>query len=335
MTVTAKQIAAKLNLSEAAISMALNNKPGVSTETRKLVTETALNMGYDFTRIKQSNKGSGTIHFIIYRKHGAVVSDTPFFNTLSDSVMETSKSFGYKFMLQHLIDGNGDVQDQLNRILSADCVGIVLLGTEMKQEDFFPFAYINLPIVVLDTYYRSEKMDCVLINNVEGSFLATKYLISKKQTQPGYLRSAYPIHNFEERFEGFYLALRANGMSRSKSIVHQLSPSMDGAYADMKELLKSGEEIANCYIADNDLIAAGAMQAFKEFGYRIPEDIAIIGFDNMPLCTYLSPNLATVNVPIKYMAQIAVERLISVIQGTKFYPIKIEINTNLIIRKSV
>lgn len=335
MSTTAKQIAEKLHISEAAVSMALNNKRGVSTETRKLVTETALNMGYDFTKIKQAKKGFGTIYFLIYRKHGAVVCDTPFFNTLSDSVMDSCKTKGYKFMMQHIIEYNGDIQSQLDRIISTDCVGIILLGTEMKQEDFFPFAYINLLIVILDTFFRSEKMDCVLINNGEGSFLATKYLISKRHSQPGYLQSNYSIYNFDERMEGFRRAVRAHGMSASNSIIHQLSPSMDGAYADMKQLLKENEEIADCYVADNDLIAAGAMKALKEFGYKIPDDIAIIGFDNMPLCTYLSPNLTTVNVPIKYMAHVAVLRIINIIEGDKFYPIKIEINTNLIVRKSV
>lgn len=335
MSITAKQIAQQLGLSEAAVSMALNNKPGVSTETRALVKEAALNLGYDFTKIKHSKKTFGTICFVIFRKHGAVVSDTPFFNTLSDSVMESSISSGYKFTLQYIIDDNGDVQEQLDHILPADCVGIILLGTEMKREDFFPFAYINLPIVLLDTYFRSEKMDCVKIDNMEGVSIATKHLIAKRRQQPGYLRSTYPIFNFVERFEGFLSAIRANGMSASKSIVHDLSPSMEGAYADMCALLEAKDEIANCYVADNDLIAAGAMKALKEFGYRLPQDVAIIGFDNMPMCTYLSPSLTTINVPIRYMAQTAVNRLINIIQGAKFYPIKIEISTNLIIRKSV
>lgn len=335
MAITAKRIAEMLQISEAAVSMALNNKPGVSTKTRKLVTETALNNGYDFTKVKHAHKGANAIYFLIYRKHGAVVSDTAFFNTLSDSVMDTCKAEGYQFMMQHIIDGNGDVQSQLNRIISTDCAGIILLGTEMKPEDFFPFVYLNVPIVVLDTFFRSEKMDCVLINNEDGAFQATKYLISKRHSQPGYLQSNYSIFNFNERIEGFRRAVRANGMSASKSIIHQLSPSMDGAYADMKQLLIENEEIANCYIADNDLIAAGAMKALQEFGFRIPEDVAIIGFDNIPLCTYLSPNLTTINVPIKYMAYLAVQRLKNIIEGEKFYPVKLEINTNLILRKSV
>lgn len=314
--------------------MALNGKPGVSTKTRNLVLETAHNHAYDFTKIKQTNKGTGTINLIMFRKHGAIVNDSPFFNTLSCSVEESCKQHGYRLGIKYINDSN-DIGEQIVSILSPDCVGIILLGTEMRSEDFFPFVYINLPIVLLDTYFYSSKMDCVLINNVDGAYRATNFLIKKRQKQPGYLHSSYSIYNFEERAEGFYKALRTNGMSASKSIVHLLTPSLDGAYLDMIELIENGEELADCYFADNDLIAAGAMRALKEKGYSIPKDVGIIGFDNVGLCTYLDPTLTSVNVPIKYMGLTAVNRLISVMENKKYYPIKIEINTNLIKRKSV
>lgn len=334
MPISAKELAKKLNISEAAISMALNNKPGVSTKTRNEIIEAAHNYGYDFTKIKQSNKPNGTINMIIYRKHGAVVADTPFFSTLTDSIQKTCKESGYKLSIRYIYSGE-DVKEQLDVILSSDCIGLILLGTEMHEEDFAPFAYVNIPVVLLDTYFNSMKMDCVLINNVEGAYQATHYLIKKRHTQPGYLHSSYPIYNFEERADGFYKAIRKNGLSTSKSIVHLLSPSMEGAYSDMKALIENGEEIAESYFADNDLIAAGAMKALKESGYKIPQDISIIGFDNQPICTYIEPNLTTVNVPKEYMGEMAVRRLIHVLESKEFLPTKTEIGINLIKRKTV
>ena len=79
MSITAKELAKKLNLSPAAVSMALNHKPGVSTATRRLVFDTAEKYGYDFSRISEKNSITGSIYFVIYKKHGAVVTDTPFF----------------------------------------------------------------------------------------------------------------------------------------------------------------------------------------------------------------------------------------------------------------
>lgn len=334
MSITAKELAEKLNISAAAVSMALNGKPGVSTKTRKKIIEAAHNYSYDFTKIKNTSNKGGNINFIIYRKHGAIVTDTPFFKSLSDSIAENCRKLSYKLTIHHIFDLE-DVSKQLNALVTNDCIGIILLGTEMQKEDFFPFSYVKLPIVLLDTYFSSTKMDCILINNVDGAYKATNLLIKKRHSQPGYLHSSYPIYSFEERSEGYTKAIRENGMSRSKSIVHLLSPSVDGAYADMKEILLKGETLANCYFADNDLIAAGALKAFKEFGYKIPKDIAIIGFDNMPLCTYIEPNLTTVNVPVDYMGQLAVERIIYIHESQQYSSIKLEVNTNIIYRSTL
>ncbi len=338
MAITAKELAKLLNLSEAAISMALNNKPGVSTKTRKKVMEAAKQQGYDFSRINEDNATTtptnGTVYFINYRKHGAVVSDTPFFSQLSEGIDWGCKKARYYLNVYYLYEGD-DIDSHLSQILSQGCKGIILLGTEMKEEDFRPFSKLNIPLVLLDNYFETITKDCVLINNVQGSYQATAYLISKCKAQPGYLHSAYPINNFNERADGFYKAVRANGMSTSKSIVHLLSPSVEGAYADMLALIDQKEETARCYFADNDLIAAGAMKAFRERGFRIPEDIAVIGFDNMPVCTYVEPPLTSINVPKQYMGEMAVQRLVSILGSKEYTPVKIEILTNLVKRKSV
>ena len=145
----------------------------------------------------------------------------------------------------------------------------------------------------------------------------------------------YPISNFDYRADGFYKAIRENGMSASKSIVHHLTPSQEGAYEDMKNLLKSGEEPADCYFADNDLIAIGALQAFSEAGYSIPKDVAIIGFDDLPACMKISPRLSTIEVPKYFMGETAAKRVIQMIEDITALPLKIEISTKLIKRRSV
>ena len=334
MSITAKELAKQLKLSEAAISMALNNKPGVSTATRKRVLEAAKAGGYDFTRLTESPAPwteKGTLSLIIYKKHGAVVTDTPFFNQLTEGIEAGCRQSHYLLNINYLY-GDEEVPAKLNTL--SYCNGIILLATEMKYEDFKPFEELRIPLVVLDTYYESLKYDCVLINNFQGAYQAASYLIRKCKSQPGYLRSSYPIGNFNERADGFYKAIRDNGMSASKSQVLSLTPSMEGAYDDMMELLENGEELSRCYFADNDLIAAGAMKAIKKRGIRIPEDVSIIGFDNMPLCTYVEPSLSTINVPKQYMGQQAVQRLVHLLESKEHFPIKLEVGTQLVRRKS-
>ncbi len=336
MSITAKELAAKLNLSEAAISIVLNNKPGVSTTTRKRVLEAAHKYGYDFQKkAVSSTVPQGTICFVIYHKSGTVIrNDTAFFSALSNGVSIGCKREHYDLVIRYVYEDE-DLEEQLYNIKTSQFSGIILLATEMDDTSISYFSDFELPIVILDSYFEMLDYDCVKINNAQGAFLATSHLISKRKTQPGYLCSSYPTHNFQERSEGFYKAIRTNGMSRARCVVHALSPSQEGAYADMKEILESGEEPAPCYFADNDLIAIGAITALKECGYRIPEDIAVIGFGDLPLCEFVTPTLTTINAPTHFMGKTAVGRLVQLITERDTLTYNIEIRTTLLKRNSV
>ena len=110
---------------------------------------------------------------------------------------------------------------------------------------------------------------------------------------------------------------------------------MEGAYLDMIHILREKPAMAQAYFADNDLIAAGAMRALKEWGYRIPEDISIVGFDDMPICEFLEPPLTTMDVPKKRMGELAMKLLVQKIHQDLKIPVKIELSVRLHERKSV
>ncbi len=334
MSVTAKELARLLGLSEAAVSLALNNKPGVSTSTRMSVLNAARERGYDFTRKAVADRSRGTICFAVYKKSGAVVADTPFFAALADGISLACKRQGFDYVIRYLYEDER-LDSELYALDAAGFSGLILLATEMDLASVRRFSGVRTPTVLLDSYFETLDYDCILINNIQGAFVATDYLIMKRRAQAGYLRSAYPINNFEERADGFYKAIRKNGLSSSKSVVHRLTPSQEGAYEDMRSLIAAGEELAECYFADNDIIAIGAARALKEAGLQIPRDIAIIGFDDLPMCEVFDPPLTTVHIPIAVMGETAVRRLIDRIDRGPLHPVKIEINTVLKKRKSV
>lgn len=334
MGITAKELAKRLKLSESAVSLALNNKPGVSTETRKRVLYTAKELGYDLSKISEQTISSKNINLVIYKREGAILVDTPFFSQLTEGI-ELSCKKNQLNLVVNILQKNDDIDWRIRQIAYSDCAGIILLGTEMRQEDFVPFSKLEVPIVLLDVGFDTVNCDCVLINNVQGAFTATSFLIEKTDKQPGYLHSSYSISNFEERSDGFYKAIRFHGMSTSKSIVHRLSPSVEGAMSDMLSFLERGDELADCYFADNDLIAIGAIKAFLQHGLKIPEDIAIVGFDDMPGAEYIEPTLTTMNVPKQYMGEVATLRLLELIKNPNALPVKNEIFTTLVKRRSV
>lgn len=334
MGITAKELAKKLNLSAAAVSMALNHKPGVSTKTRQLVYDAAVKYGYDFSRISEKRSMNGSVYLVLYKKHGTIVTDTPFFSEVTEGVSLECKNQNFKLKISYIYEDD-TLQKQIEDLRYSDCSGMILLGTEMNAGDLSPFLSLSFPLVLLDAYFDTVPCDCVLMDNLQGAYLAARYLIRKCKTQPGYLRSSYQIGNFSRRATGFYNAVRDSGMSASKSIVHRLPPSIDGAYADMLEIIRSKETLAPCYFADNDLIAVGAMKAFRQCDISVPGDISVVGFDNMPVSSVIEPALTTVHVPKQYMGECAVRRLAEIMQNPGQPPVKIEVSTTLMKRQSV
>lgn len=333
MGITAKELAERLGISTAAVSMALNDKPGVSAETKKRVRIEAERLGYDFSRIKRKDTAGSSILFVVYKKSGAVVADTPFFSNVTEGIRKACNTAGFRLSIQYLYEADMSSRT-LDDIRYSDHAGLIILGTEMLSDDLSMFLDLSIPVVILDSYFENFTCDTVLINNSQGSYQATRHLIRQCKSQPGYLRSSYRINNFNEREEGFRKAVRSHGMSISQSIVHDLTPSLSGSYSDMKGIIASGEPLARCYFADNDLIAIGAMRAIKEAGLRIPEDIAIVGFDNLPMSQMVDPMLTTIHVPQEYMGEAAVRRLSERLEHPDVPTVKTEVGTLLIDRYS-
>lgn len=333
MAISAKELAQILNISPATVSMVLNKKPGISDRTRTMVLEAAERYGYDLSK-KMETDSKGIIQFVIYKNHGTVVTDTPFFSAVIEGIDEGCKEAGYELQITYFYEQE-NIKEQLTLLSEKNLQGLLLLGTEMSETFFQPFSELKLPIVVLDTYFEQLYCDAVLINNVQGAYIATDYLASQGANQIGYLRSSISIGNFEERADGYFKALRHHHIDTSHPYVHLLTPSMEGSYIDMKQLLEQKVPIATAYFADNDLIAAGAIRAFKEAGYRIPEDISIVGFDDMPICEFLEPKLTTMAVPKQQLGLLAVERLVRKMEHRTKAIIKIEVSPQLKERESV
>lgn len=331
MSITAKELAKLMNISPTAVSMALNNKPGVSTQTREKVIQAAEHYGYDFSKLSLKNK-SDNIYCIFYHSHNAILNYTPIFSELTEGLEQECRNNGYRLKQIQINEKSNDLQKWIEDIRLSNCAGIILISTEIDINAFQAFKSLSVPIVLLDSHFNSSDLSSVVINNAQGAYLATNFLISQTGKQPGYMCSSYKIGNFEERRVGFNHAVREHGMSVSNSITHKLSPSIEGSFADMLEIIDQEETLAGCYFADNDLIAIGAIKALKLRGYRIPEDIAIVGFDNISESRIIEPALTTIDIPRKFMGLTAARQLIWQIENPIPHTVKIEISTRLVKR---
>lgn len=335
MGITAKELAKRLNLSATAVSMALNNKPGVSIETRKLVVSEAEKLGYDFSKLSLKKKKSENIYCIVYRSNNAILNYGPIFSEIIDGIEQECRANEYQFKALQIYEHTDDINKCIEDLRITDCVGLILLGTEITDSICRQFLQLSVPVVLLDSYFDSIDCSSVIINNIQGAYLATNYLINRCNEQPGHLCSSYTIKNFTERMIGFNRSVQEHGMSVGKTITHSLSPSIDGAFTDMLEIIDRKDSLARCYFADNDLIAIGAMRALKVREYSIPDDIAIIGFDNISEARIIEPALTTIDIPRRFMGQTAAIQLIRQITNPIPHSVKIEVSTSLVKRFSI
>jgi LacI family transcriptional regulator len=335
MSIGIKDIARRANVSMATVSLVLNNKAGVSPETRRRVLSIIDEMGYKPNLpSRQTPTRRGTIRFIVFNSHGQVVADTPFFASLTGAIDAESKKDGFRLVISHISER--DIEAELRLIREEQTLeGFILLATEMNEGHLQHFLELDTPFVVLDSYFEMKPLNQVVINNCEGVCKAIHHLYEKGHRQIGYCGSSVMINNFLERNQAFIQATRQLKIPVQERHIFRVQPTIDGAYQDMLVRLSDSSDLPTALFADNDLIAMGVMKALKDKGISIPGDVSLIGFDDLPFCEVTDPPLTTIRVFNRSMGKLAVKRLKSLIEeGTEEF-VKIEVGTALIQRDSV
>jgi len=336
MPLTVKEIADIARVSTATVSMVMNNKPGIGAATREKVLSIVEEHGYNVSPLKNGLlKRSGTIQLTIYKKHSQVVADTAFFEALIAGIEATARLSGYQLTIKSIPSQVLDI-DLICAGWNGDSVdGILLLGTEMDEQDMLNAQKIDKPLLVLDACFLGISSNYVVIDNISGVYRGVNHLISSGHQEIGYLKSSIEIQNFIERYEGYRKAVIDAGIEHNQGYTVQLRPTIEGAYADMMEYLRNKPNLPTAFFSDNDIIAFGAMKALKEMGFRIPHDVSLVGFDDMPFCTITEPTLSTISVNKKMLGTFAVENLIGLMTSNKNYHSKTLIGVDLMPRDSV
>lgn len=315
--------------SPATVSNALNRKKGVNKETAEEIFRVANEIGY-------SNEAKiSKIRFVIYKRNGSIIDNSPFFSNLLEGVEAECREYGYELIISNL-DRRSDFYDQrLEEILNDRTTAVIMLGTEATDEDFDSFLTAKCPIVILDSWSTSMNFNGILINNSDSAKNAVEYLLKKGHREIGYLKGKFRIKAFNARATGYTRALYKHGIAFNEQYIVTLSTTMDGAYKDMLLYLNQRPKLPTAFFADNDMIALGAMKALIEKGYRVPEDISLIGFDDLDSCEISTPRLTTIRVFKQEMGQLAVRRLKDVMKDGNGIKSKIQICTEFIERDSV
>lgn len=329
MKVSIKRLSEITGFSQATVSNALNNKRGVNKETSEKIFAAARENGYTLeSHIKN-------IKLVVYKNSGVIVSDTPFFSALIEGIESESRNAGYETTVLNLYRNAPDFDTLLAVLLNDPSSAIILLATEMMEEDIIPFTQAVSPVVVVDNWFEKNIFNSVLQSNTDSVYAAVSDLIEKGHRKIGYLKGNIRIKNFTFREAGYKMAMADAGLKVDDKYTFLVTPTMEDAHEDMKRLLQDNSEMPTAFFADNDNIALGVMKALKEYGYKIPKDISIIGLDDMPFCTISSPALSTIKVQKSELGRTAVRRLLEIIDKKDTAKLKIHVWDEYIERDSV
>ncbi len=329
MKVSIKTISEATGFSPATVSNALNHKPGVNSQTAEKVLAAARKLGY-YTESRVSK-----VKFVIYKRNGVIVEDTPFFQIMTAGAEAECRAHRLEMVLSNLDRRDENFEEQLRWIQNDKSAAVILLGTEMLDEDADLIRGLEVPFVVIDFWKEDMVYNSVLINNADAARTATDYLIRKGHERIGYLRGDYRIRPFRDRASGYRSALRRARIPLQEEYVITLRTTIDGAYEDMKKHLETNSELPTAFFADNDMIALGAMKAMADFGIHIPEDVSVIGFDDLSFSSVSFPPLTTLRVPKQEMGRVAVRRIVELLKADGEPCLKQEVIPSFIERESV
>lgn len=329
MRISIKDLSEKTGYSIATISNVLNGKPGVNSETVRDIINTARSSGY----IQQ--KKIKKIRLILYKKTGKILDDTPFFSTLYKGIEAACNEYDLKLEISTLDNRLDDFHLKLDEILRDATAGFLILATEMTEEDVQKFENCIAPIVILDNRFEKSDFPSVSTENLRSASKIVQYIYEKGYDKIGFIQSSVQIDNFVEREKGYHMALSELELEDISDYRIELSPTMEEAYEDMKRYIASGKKMTNAYFVVNDMIAFGVMKAITEAGYKIPEDISLVGFDDLPFSKVSSPALTTVHVFKEEMGKLGVNLLASKIATDLPTYLHCVLGTEMIFRDSI
>lgn len=329
MKVSIRKISELTGFSPATVSNALNHKKGVNRETSEKILKVAEELGY---RAKEKIK---KIRFVIFRRNGLIIDDSPFHPAVIEGVERQAKKMGYDTVFCHVDVNDTGCRAQIEGILSDAESAVVLLGTEMMEEDFEPFQRAHNKVILLDGWSDEHFFNSVLVSNTDSAVRAAEYLLHKGHRDIGYIRGDFRIQAFKYREIGLQRVLSREGIPFRQEYVATVGTKIETAYEGMKQYLDRTSVIPTAFFADNDTIAIGAMRALKEYGYDIPKDVSIIGFDNVSFGAVSDPPLTTVHVYKHEMGEMAVRQLAMAMEDPKKVKMKIQVCTDFVERGSV
>ncbi|PSJ57619.1 LacI family DNA-binding transcriptional regulator [Pseudaminobacter soli (ex Li et al. 2025)] len=332
---TIRDIAEAAGVSPATVSLVLNGKGEISGVTRARVLEAVASLNYVPRATRNSTEPGETLRFLKIAKHGHTVNrDHSVF--ISDYIDGMSAEATRRNYTLEVVSFEGQLISSVAESLAgAPISGVIALGTELTEADIRLIQGLGLPTVFIDTFYDVLDANFVDMNNEDAVYKVLSHFQKQGFRRIGLVASHVETTNFRLRRDAFFKNMARLGLSVNQADILSVESTYDGAYLDTRELLTNGLDLAECYFCTNDIIAYGFIRALREHGIAIPDDVSIIGFDNLPQSATMEPRLTTIDVSKRKIGYLAVTILNDLIGAAEPQPpVKILVGADLVLRAS-
>ncbi|MBM7581620.1 LacI family transcriptional regulator [Caldicoprobacter guelmensis] len=327
---TIKDVARRAGVSPSTVSRALSGRVPVDKETKERVMEAVRALNYKPNVLAKGLKEGKT------NTIGLIVPNicNPVFPAVARGVEDVARERGFTVILCNTDENIEAEKDYVEKLQKRWVDGFIFATAREESHHILELKEKGFPVVLV-VRHMAEVVDAVVIDNYKSSLEAVRYLISTGHRRICIVNGDTSLTLYRERFEGYRHALEAAGLGMEPDLVLDAAGRDDNGYGAVMAMLKKGV-LPDAVFATSDPKAIGAIRAIKDYGLRVPEDVSVVGFDDLDISAFLDPPLTTVSQPLYEMGARAAQRLISLINGEKPDKPQMElVQAKLVIRKSV
>lgn len=316
MSVTIKDIARKVGVSIATVSMVINNKDSrISERTKQRINEAIRELNYHPNIAARSLMTSET------KTVGLIIPDVsnPFFADFAKNLESRLSQHQYSLFLCNSNNNLEKEENYLSELINRNVDALVISSVNIEElSETELFRQVKTPILLFDRKLDSSNINTISIDNFRGGYLAAQELVRHGHTDLCCISGSFRLDNIRTRFEGFRSFLGESGLSFGGESLYEGELTLEHGYRSAKEFVRRRKEKNyTAVFCTNDLIALGVYKAFREEGVRIPEDVSIIGFDNVEFTAYLSPPLTTVAQPVRELGEKSADIVVNLLSGNR------------------
>lgn len=335
---TIQDVAEKAGVSLATVSRVFNRKSNVALETKERVLEEASRLGYSPRKYTRQNKSTAQKHVAVLLSERL---DDPiggqFYGLAIRSLERVLGDLEYRLFFRTVRgdDQEPDLAFLRNTLDDKDLAGLVLVGCPMSEKIITALKEQRIPFVLLDNCTPHQAVDCVVNDNVFGAKAVVNHLIELGHERIAFICETVNHWSFMERFHGYELALSNAGIEIDKDLIktgqdhHRRYP-----YYCTCELFSDPDKAPSAIFAANDTMAMDCVKALRDMGLRVPQDVSIVGYDDMYFSEHTEPGLTTIRVFREDMGEWAARLLLDRINGNRLRPCRLVLSVEMVVRDS-